>query len=189
MILGADLGATDGLVQTGRSADEELDVALLGLGENRLQQVLVDVALATGPALGRVVQNVEGLEALGVSVLQIRELLLQENVVLTDVAKHQSNLGLVVGVLENLTSQLVHGSDTRTTGDQGDVVVLVSLPGVLGKRALEFHALADIHAVEVLRHGAVGVSLDDKLELAGFLYRSISSNSMQRLNGLTYLHR
>ena len=169
LVLGADLGATDSLVHAGRSADEELDVLLLGLRQNGLQQILVDVALAASPALGRVVQDVEGLEALGVGVLQILQLLLQKDVVLVDIAKHQSNLSLVLGVLEDLASQLVHGSDTSTTRDQADVVVLVSLPRILGKRTLERHALVDVHAVEVLRHGSVGVRLDDELKVARLL--------------------
>lgn len=166
LVLGADLATGDGLVQTRWATDEELDVLLLGLREHSLQQLLGDVTLATSPLLGRVVQDVEGTETLGVGVLQILELLLEENVVLVHVTEDQSHLGAVLGVLEDLTGQLVHRGDTGTTGDQADVVVLVGLPGVLDDGTLERQALVDIHGVDVFRHRAVGVSLDDQLEVA-----------------------
>lgn len=163
----AVLGATDGLVHAGRSADEDLDVLLLGLGQDGLQELLADVALAAGPLLGRVVQDVEGTEAAGVGVLELLEFLLQEDVLLLDVTEHQGDLGLVLGVLEDLTRKLVHGGDTGTTSDQANVVVLVGLPGVLDDRTLEVQALADVHAVQVLGHGSVGVDLDDKVDVTG----------------------
>ena len=162
----ADLGAADGLVQTRGPANKELDVVFLGLREHSLQQVLGDVALTASPALGRVVQDIEGPEALGIGVLEVLELLLQKNVILGDIAENQSHLSLVLGVLEDLASQLVHRGDTSAASNQADVVVLVSLPGVLGKRSLERHALVDIQAVEVLRHGPVRVRLDDELKEA-----------------------
>jgi hypothetical protein len=137
LVLGADLASRDGLVKAGRTADEELDVLLLGLGQNSLQQLLVDEALAASPLLGRVVEDVEGAEALGVGVLKMLEFFLQEDVVLVDVTEDKSNLGAVFGVLEDMANELVHGCDTGSTGDQGNVVVLVSLPGVLGERTLE----------------------------------------------------
>lgn len=169
LVRGADLGSADGLVHAGRSTDKDLDVLLLGLGEDGLQELLGDVALAAGPLLGRVVQQVEGPEAAGVGVLQLLQLLLQENVLLTDVAEDKGDLGLVLGVLEDLASQLVHGGDTSTTGDQADMLVLVGLPGVFGDRSFELQALVDVHAVQVLGHGAVGVDLDYEVEVAGLL--------------------
>lgn len=150
LVLGADLATRDGLVQARRAADEELDVLLLGLGQHGLEQILADVALAASPALGWVVQDVEGTEALGVGVLQILELLLQQDVVLAHVTEHQSHLGAVIGVLEDLTGKLVHGGDTSATGDQSNVVVLVGLPGVLRDRTLEGQTLVDVHGVDVL---------------------------------------
>lgn len=165
----ANLGAADSLVQTRGPANKELDVVFLGLREHSLQQVLGDVALTASPALRRVVQDIEGPEALGIGVLEVLELLLQKNVILGDIAENQSHLSLVLGVLEDLASQLVHRGDTSAASNQADVVVLVSLPGVLGKRSLERHALVDIQAVEVLRHGPVRVRLDDELKEAGLL--------------------
>lgn len=95
------------------------------------------------------------------------QLLLQQDVVLGDVAEDQGHLGAVFGVLENMAGQLVHGRDTGATGDQADVVMLVGLPGVLGEGALERQALVDVHGVQVLGHGAARVGLDHELEVAG----------------------
>lgn len=167
LVLGADLTAGDSLVHGGRATDEELDVLLLGLGQDSLQQLFADEALATGPLRRGVAQDVEGTEALGVGVLQILKFLLQQDISFAVVAEDQSDLGLVLGVLEDLTGELVHRGDASTTGDQADVVVLVGLPGVLDNRSLERQALVDIHGVQVLGHGAAGVSLDDELEVAG----------------------
>lgn len=167
LVLGADLTAGDSLVHGGRATDEELDVFLLGLWQDSLQQLFADVTLATGPLRRGVVQDVEGTEALGVGVLQILKLLLQEDIFFADIAEDQSDLGLVLGVLEDLTGELVHRGDTSTTGDQADVVVLVCLPRVLDNRSLEGQALVDVHGVDVLGHRAAGVSLDDELKVAG----------------------
>lgn len=167
LVLGADLTTANGLVQARRATDKHLDVFLLRLGQHSLQQLLGDEALAASPALGRVVQHVEGAETLRVSVLQLVQLLLQEDVVLADVAEDQSHLGAVLGVLEDLAGELVHGRDTGATGDQADVVVLVGLPGVLGEGTLERQALVDVHGVQVLGHGATRVGLDHELEVAG----------------------
>jgi len=169
LVLGADLVTADGLVQAGRTADEELDVLLLRLRQNSLQKFLANVALTTGPLLRRVVQDVEGTEALGVGILQVLKLLLQQDIILVDVAEDKGDLGLVLGVLADVTGELVHGGDTSTTGDKSDVVVLVGLPGVLDNGALERKALVNIQRVNVLGHGAIGVGLDNKLEEAGLV--------------------
>lgn len=166
LVLRADLVTANSIVEARRSADEDLLVLLLGLRKDGLQEFLGDVALAAGPLLGRLVEEVESLEALGVGVLEILELLLQEDVILADVTVDKSNLGLVLGVLEDLADELVHGSDTGTTGNQGNVLMLVGLPLVFGERALEGKTLVNVHAVQVLRHRSVGVGLDDKLEVA-----------------------
>lgn len=169
LVLGADLRTANGLVHSRGPANEDLDVVLLGLGKDGLQKFLADVTLAAGPALRGVVKDIEGAESLGVGVLQVLELLLKKNVLFLDVSKDQGDLGLVIGVLENLTSQLVHRSNSCSTSDQADVVVLVSFPRVLGKRSLEFQALVDVHAVDVFRHRAVGVLLDNKLQVTGLV--------------------
>lgn len=119
----------------------------------------------TGPLLGRVVEDVESAEALGIVVLNGGELVLEENVLLADVAEDERNLGLVIGVVEDGADELVHGSDTGAAGNEGDVLVLVSLPGVLGKRALDVEALAGSHVMEVGAHGTTLVLLDQEVNV------------------------
>lgn len=46
------------------------------------------------------------------------------------------------------------------------MVVLVGGPGVLWEGAFEVEALAGSHVVEVLGHWAVGVALDEEVEVA-----------------------
>lgn len=191
LVLGANLTTANSLVHTRGTTDEELDVALLGFGENSLEEVLGDVALAAVPALGRVVEDIEGLEALGVGVFELVKLLSQEDVILGDVAEDKSNLGLVIGVLEDLARELVHWGDTGASGNQGDVVMLVGFPGVLGEGALEVKLVVDLQAVEVLGHGSVGVGLDDQFKVAGLIWlRSAWALSLSRLEEKdSYPHR
>lgn len=94
------------------------------------------------------------------------ELLLQEDVFLADVSVDEGDLGLVVGVLEDGADQLVHGGDTGTTSNESNVGVLVGFPGVLGERSLEVEALADVHAIQVRRHGAIGIALDNEVQVS-----------------------
>jgi hypothetical protein len=116
------LATTDSLVQAGRAADEDLDfLALLGLGENGLQKLLSNVALAALPCLRGVVQDVESAESLRVCVLQVFPFTLQQNVLLRDVAEDQGDFCLIVGVLENGSCGLPHGCDASTTRNQGDM--------------------------------------------------------------------
>lgn len=164
LVLGANLVARNSLHQAGRAADKQLDVLLLGLGEDSLEELLGNVALVADPLLGGVVEDVESAEALGVGVLELVELLLEKDVLLSDVAEDKGDLGLVVGVVEDGAGELVHGGDTGTAGDEGDVGVLVLLPLVLGQRALDVEALAGNQVVDVGAHGAVGVLLDNEVK-------------------------
>lgn len=150
LVLGADLSTRNRLVHSGGTADEELDVLRLRLRKNSLQQFLRDVALTLSPVLRRVVKEMEDLESLGIGVLELTELLAEKNVVLVDVAVDERDLGLVLGVGEDLAGQLVHGGDTSTPSNQGNLLVLVSLPGVLGKGALEVKSVAGLKAVDVV---------------------------------------
>ena len=166
LVLDADLGAGDGLHETRRAADKDLDVLLLGLGEHSLEELLADVAAVAGPGLRGLVQDVEGTEALRVRVLELGELLLEQDVLLGDVAEDEGDLGLVVGVAEDVAGDLVHGGDARAAGDEGDVVVLVLGHGVLGEGPLNVEALAGFHVVQVGAHGAVRVLLDKQIHIA-----------------------
>lgn len=160
------LGTGDGLVHARGTADEKLDVGLLGVGEDSLEELLADEALGARPVRWGLVEEVEGAETLGVLLLEVLELALQEDVFLADVAENKRDLGLVVRVLEDGAAELVHGGDASTASNEGNLVVLVGGPGVLGDGALEVESLTGTHVVHVLGHGAVGVALDDEVDVS-----------------------
>lgn len=151
------------------TADENLDVGLLGFRHHRLEQLLGDKTLALGPPLGRLVERVERAELPRVVVLHRAELFAQEDVVFRDVAEHERDFGLVVGVLEDVPDDLVHGRDARAAGDHDDVVMFVFFDGVFRDGSFDVEALTGRHFVEMLGHGAVGVLLDDEVHVAAFL--------------------
>jgi len=161
LVRGAVLVARDSLVQARRAADKDLDVLLVGCRDDGLEELLSDEALDLRPVLGRLVENVEGAETVGELVLELLELGLEQDIIGSDVTEDERDLGLVLGVLEDGASELVHGSDTGTASNQGNVVVLVGLPRVLGDGALHLKRLAGRHAVHVLGHYAARVLLDN----------------------------
>ena len=108
LVGGTVLGAADGLVQARRPAHKHLDVFLLRLRQHRLEQLLGDVALALHPALGRVVEDVKGAEAVRVGVFELLELGLEEDVGFAEVAEDEGHFGFVGGVLEDGADELVH---------------------------------------------------------------------------------
>ena len=63
---------------------------------------------ALGPALGGLVEEVEGPEALRVGVFQVFEFAFQEDVVFGDVAEHEGDFGFVGGIFEDGARELVH---------------------------------------------------------------------------------
>lgn len=188
LVLRADLVSAEGSVEARWSANEDLDVFLLGLRKDSLQKVLGDVALSTSPVLGRVVEEIECLEAPRVGVLQFIEFLLQKDVILRDVTKDKSNLGLVIGVLEDRTDKLVHRSNSSTARDQRDVLMLVGFPGVLGQRTLELEFIANVQVVNVGGHGALVVFLDHKVEMARFIWRDYQHDPTYKKVNALYLH-
>jgi len=167
LVRGAVLVAGDGLVESGRTADEDLEVLLVGRRDDSLEELLGDEALALRPVLRGLVKDVEGTEAVGVLVLELLKLVLEDNVVGGDVTVDERNLGLVLWVLEDSAGELVHGGDSGATSDQSDVVVLVGLPRVLGDGSLHLKRLARCHVVHVLGHDSTGVPLDDEVKVAG----------------------
>lgn len=185
LVLRALLGASDGLVHARGTTDEDLDVLLAGIGKDSLEKVLSDHALRAGPVLWGVVQRVEGAHAVRVLILEVLPFALEENVLLGNVAENESDLCLVVGVLKDGAGELVHGGDAGTTSDQGDVVVLVLLPGVLGDRTLHVESLSRLHVVKVLGHGTTGVLLDDEVEVANGVF--ITDGSVGTDDGLLHL--
>lgn len=172
LVLGANLVAGDGFVHARRAADKDLELlALLGLRQNRLQQLLGDVPLALCPLLRGVVEGVESTETLGVGILELVKLLLKEDVILGEVAVDESDLRLILRVLEDGADQLVHGGNSGAASDKRDVLVLVRRPWVLGERALKVETLAGSHTMQMFRHGTVGIPLDDQVNEAGGIYR------------------
>lgn len=188
LVLGADLVSGDGVHETGRATDKQLDVLVLGLRENSLEELLGDVAAVADPLLGGVVEDIESTETLGEGVLEVLKLLLQKDVLLGDVAKDKGDLGLIVGVVENSASELVHRSDASTTGNEGNVVVLVLLPGVLGQRTLDVETLAGNKVVEVCAHRTVGVLLNEQVDET-LLVCNRQSAVLKKSNSATYFHR
>jgi len=175
LVARADLSARDGLVHCRWSTDEDLDVLLLRLRQYFLQEFLGDISLLEARrVLRRVVEHVEGAEALRVRVLEVVELALEQDVVLGDVAEDERHLGLVVGVVEDGARELVHRRDAGAAGEEGDVLVLVGVPCVLGDGALELDALAGLDVVQVRGHGAVGVFLDEEREVASLVCTCVS---------------
>jgi hypothetical protein len=65
--------------------------------------------------------------------------------------------------------------------------MLVGFPGILGKRSLEVQTLVDIHVVQMLRHRAVRVAFDNKLEVTGLIF--IASGSVRADNWLRAIGR
>lgn len=188
LVLGADLISGDGVHETGRATDKQLDVLVLGLRENSLEELLGDVAAVADPLLGRVVEDIESTETLGEGVLEVLKLLLQKDVLLGDVAKDKGDLGLIVGVVENSASELVHRSDASTAGNEGNVVVLVLLPGVLGQRTLDVETLAGNKVVKVCAHRTVGVLLNEQVDET-LLVCNRQSAVLKKSNSATYFHR
>lgn len=174
LVARALLGAGDGLVHAWGAADEDLDVLLLGAWQDSLEQLGSDHTLGARPALRWVVQDVEGAESLRVLVLQLLELALQQDVLLGDVSEDEGDLGLIFRVLEDGACELVHGCNAGATCNQGNVLVLVGFPGVLGNGSLHVEPLAGIHVVQVLGHGAVGITLYEKVDVAWRVWKKQS---------------
>ena len=60
------------------------------------------------PALGRLVEDVEGAEAVRVGVFEVLEFRLQEDVGFREVAEDEGHSGLVGGIFEDGAGELVH---------------------------------------------------------------------------------
>lgn len=186
LILGALLATTDSLVHTRGTANEDLNLlALLWLRQHSLKQLLSNMSLPALPLLRRVIQDVEGAEALGVRVLEVLELALQQDILLGDAAVDKRDLRLVLRVLEDGARRLPHRGDARATRDQGDVLVLVGGPLVLGDGALDVQPLPGLEVVHVRGHGAVGVRLDEEVD--GALLVDVADGRVGADHGLLHL--
>lgn len=86
------------------------------------------------------------------------------NVLLSDVGKEQSPLGLVVGDSERVVDQLPSGGDAGATSDKEGVVNGAGLVLVLDHRSLHEHLVTLLDGAEPLGDTTLGVALDDKVE-------------------------
>jgi len=164
------LAPTDTLIHSRRPTHKDLNIPLLRLRQHRLQQLLAYIPLPLHPPLTRLIQHIKRLKPLRIRIFQLLKLMLQQDILLLDVAEHERDFRPVVGILEDGPAELVHGRDAGAAGDERDVVVLVLGPGVFGEGAFHVEALAGGHAVEMFGHGAVGVALDYEVEVAADVF-------------------
>ena len=129
-----------------------------------------DIADATSPALRRLVEDVVDADT-GVLSGERVEVLLEEDVLGRDVGKDEVDLGLVSGsaASDDGPDDLEHGGDSSATGDHTEVTDHVGSvdEGALG--ATDPDGLADDERGHVLRDVALGVRLDQKVEVAGLV--------------------
>ncbi len=162
LVLRRDLVSRDSLVHWWWAANEDLHI-LLWLWQNSLQQLLVNKSLLeTWGILWWLVQDVESTETLWEGVLKVVKLVLEEDILRSDVTKDKSDLGLILWVVEDGAGDLETWRDTSSSGDQSNVLMLVCLVWVLWQWALELKALIWSHLVDMRRHRAVLVLLDQK---------------------------
>lgn len=111
---------------------------------------------------------VHGAEAvLAESVLEPFQLLAQKDVLLRVDAKHEADLGLVGGVVQDALDQLVARGDAGAARDEGDGVVLVGDPLVPGDDDGEHDLVAGGQRVQVGGLSASGVLFDEEVDHAG----------------------
>lgn len=170
LVLRALLVTRNSLVQARWSTDEDLDVLRLGLRQHGLQELLGDESLLeVGRILGRVVERVEDAQTLGVGVLEVFELALEQDVLLGNVAVDEGHLGLVLWVVEDGAGKLVHWGDTSSSGYKRDVVMLVGGPRVLWDWALNIETLVGLHIVQMGGHWSIGVFLNQESKVTPLL--------------------
>lgn len=121
LVLRTRLGTADRLVQSWWSTHKYLDVFLLWARQHCLQQLLVNEPLPVRPALSRLIQGIEGPEAIRVLLFELFKFALEKNVLFSDVAEDKGDLGFFVGVVEDFADQLVHWRDSGATSNERDV--------------------------------------------------------------------
>lgn len=129
-----------------------------------------DVADATGPALGRVVEDVVDADALVLGGERV-EVLLEEDILRGDIGKDEVHLGLVAlrTTTHNGADNLQHGGDARAAGNHAKVADHV---GGVDERALgpaDADGLADEQRGHHLGDVALRVGLDEQVKVAGLV--------------------
>lgn len=121
LVLRTRLRTANRLVQSWWSTHKYLDVFLLWFWQHRLQQLLVNEPLPVRPALRRLVQGIEGPEAVRVLLLKLFKFTPEKDVLFSDVAEDEGDLGFFVGIVEDFADQLVHWRDSGAASNERDV--------------------------------------------------------------------
>lgn len=186
MVSGRDLVTRDGVVKRRRTADKDVDVVGRRREEVLLKVVLGDETGLTLPVRTSLVNEEVELELLRVLALDFLKLLLKQNVVLRNVTVKERDLGLVGRVLRDSANQLEERSNTGTTTNEANFVVLVGSVRVLGNGTLEGNSVVDVQAKDVVTKLTSLVSLDEDSESAGGIEirnRSVRSDNIATLRG------
>lgn len=163
------LGAGDGLEQRRGAADKDVHVVVGGLEQVLLEVLLRDVSGLAIPASTGLVNKEMELELVGVLSLDFFQFALEQNVLFGLGAVEQVDLGVVLGVPGNAVDQLVERRDAGATSNEGNLLVLVGGPRVLGEGSHEGDGLVEAKVEDVVTKLAVGVSLDDQTEATGLI--------------------
>lgn len=115
--------------------------------------------------LGVLVENIVDLEV-GVLGCKLVNVVLEKNVLVSNVGKNQAHVGQVLGVANNGTDDLQHGGNTSSTGNHANVLDHVGLVLETALGALDLDGLVERKIVEVSGNVTLGVGLDQKLKMA-----------------------
>lgn len=153
-----------------------------------LDHVSGDVADTASPLLRRLVQNIVHANA-GVFLGEGIEVLLEQDVLGSDIGKDQVYLGLITlraiaTAANNGTDDLKHRGDTSTAGNHAKVTNHVGSvdKGTLG--APDADGLTNHEGRHVLRDVALRVGLDEEVEVAGLVVAGDGSIGTDNLLGV-----
>ena len=136
-------------------------------GGTNCDHVASDITDTTSPALRRLVQDVVDSDT-GILLGQRVKVLLQQDILRADVGKDEIDLGLVAQrtTADNGTDDLEHRGDARPASNHAKVTNHVGgvNEGALG--SADANSLADHEGGHVLRDVALGVGLDEEVEVA-----------------------
>lgn len=179
-----DFVTRDSIVKRRRTTDENLDVVGRRSKEVFLEVVLGDETSLTLPARVSLVNEKVELELLRVLALDILKLLLEQDVILRNVTVEERDLSLVSRVLRDGADELEKRSNTGTTTNKTNFLMLVGRVRVLGNRTLEGNSVVDIQAKNVVTELTSLVSLNKNGKRAGSLKirnGSVGSNDVAAL--------
>ncbi|KAJ1846335.1 hypothetical protein LPJ57_009042, partial [Coemansia sp. RSA 486] len=137
------LGTADQAHHRWRSAHADKDAFSAGSRHVFLHKLLGHIASVALPITRRcLVDDIMQLELLRMVLSQTIELRTQNNVILRLVGKHQSQLGVVAGILKDMLDQLQHRCDSGAASNHADLLESSSLVRILGDRTLDLQNVA-----------------------------------------------